>query len=597
MPAAPLSFRRKLLFGALLAGAGLIFLLASLELGLRLGGYGHSPHFARRETLPTGETVWRDNRWCTAPYFSPELVRRPVSFRLPAKKEPGTYRIFVLGSSAAMGDPEASFSFARVLEAQLRAAYPQQRFEVVNAAITAINSHVVRGIAADCARLEPDLFIVYEGNNEVIGPFGPAGVFAPFFQSTALLRTTAWMKTTRTGQLVSTAAARLWPPVAGPGGWRGMQMFLQQQLAADDPRLAVMRGHFAANLRAIAHSAADAGAATLLCTVLTNQRDFAPFASVHRAGLSAEDLARWQTEFAAAEAAARGGDRVAEERHYRAALAIDDRHAELVYRLGRLALAAGRADEARPLLARALDLDTLRFRTDSALNDTIRRLGTENLPGVRLVDVAQTVATRTAHGVPGDDLLYEHVHLTFRGAYEVAGELFAQVAAELARRGVTPTAAPLDYETAKVRLGFTTYEQAMIALELQSRFRAAPFSGQSDQAIRLRTWVRRSEQLTALLARPEARPALTQLYAEARAAAPDDWMLARNAGMMHLGQGEAAAALPLLQQARAWIGDDVDTLIALARTQEKLGEHTAATTIYAEARRLEPRHPALPPVR
>src|SRR6185295_14104094 len=103
----------------------------------------------RRATLPGGEKIWRENRWCTAPYFSEALVRRPQPVRLPEKKAPGAYRIFVLGSSAAMGDPEASFSISRLLEAMLHAAYPQQRFEVVNAAVTAINSHIVRGIAED----------------------------------------------------------------------------------------------------------------------------------------------------------------------------------------------------------------------------------------------------------------------------------------------------------------------------------------------------------------------------------------------------------------------------------------------------------------
>ena len=37
--------------------------------------------------------------------------------------------------------------------------------------MAAINSHVVLPIAKDAARYEPDLFVVYLGNNEVIGPF------------------------------------------------------------------------------------------------------------------------------------------------------------------------------------------------------------------------------------------------------------------------------------------------------------------------------------------------------------------------------------------------------------------------------------------
>ena len=160
MSAAPLSFPRKLGYAAILTVVTLALLLGVTEMLLRLAGFGYSSHLFRRVTLPGGEKIWRENRWCTAPYFSTELVRRPQPIRLPAKKAPGTYRIFVLGSSAAMGDPEPAFSLARMLEAMLRAAYPDRHFVVVNAAITAVNSHLVRGFAADCAALEPDLFCI-----------------------------------------------------------------------------------------------------------------------------------------------------------------------------------------------------------------------------------------------------------------------------------------------------------------------------------------------------------------------------------------------------------------------------------------------------
>ena len=98
---APLPLGRKLLYATLATGLALAFLLGGLELGLRLCGYGHSAHFARREKLADGTVVWRDNRDFTVPFFSEALARRPQSFRLAEKKAPGAIRIFVLGSSAA----------------------------------------------------------------------------------------------------------------------------------------------------------------------------------------------------------------------------------------------------------------------------------------------------------------------------------------------------------------------------------------------------------------------------------------------------------------------------------------------------------------
>ena len=63
------------------------------------------------------------------------------------------------------------------MEVLLRERYPGVNFEVVNVAITAINSHVIVPIARECARYQGDLWIIYMGNNEMIGPFGAATVF------------------------------------------------------------------------------------------------------------------------------------------------------------------------------------------------------------------------------------------------------------------------------------------------------------------------------------------------------------------------------------------------------------------------------------
>lgn len=50
--------------------------------------------------------------------------------------------MFVLGESAAEGDPDPAFSFARILQVMLRERYPGVRIEVINVAFTAFNSHV-----------------------------------------------------------------------------------------------------------------------------------------------------------------------------------------------------------------------------------------------------------------------------------------------------------------------------------------------------------------------------------------------------------------------------------------------------------------------
>ncbi len=588
-----LSLGKKILFASVLAVCACALLVGGTELVLRLSGYGHDTTFFRRETLPSSgaaaATIVRENRWVTAPYFSPELIRRPQAFRLAEKKPADTCRIFVLGSSAAMGDPEASFSLARMLEVMLRDAFPDKKFEVINAAITAVNSHVVREIAADCARLEPDFFIVYEGNNEVIGPYGPGTVFTPFLQSPTAIRLSIALRQTRTGQWLGSLARGTAPE--SQKEWGGMEMFLRNEITRQDPRLETTATHFRANLNAIVESARSAGAQTLLCTVLTNQRDFAPFLSKHRPDLSATDLARWEKAFTAGHAALLDQNLVAAERAYREALAIDDRHAELHFRLARLCIGSRRLIEAQRHFQLALDLDALRFRTDSRLNEIIRE--TADATSTSLVDLATTLAYESPGGILGDEFLYEHVHLNFQGTFRAAHEIFRQLCPRIPTHNPAAIRPTLTLADMRTRLGYTLHEQGLIAAELLNRFQKPPFTLQVDHARRVNEYKNKAGLIAERLQRPDTSAALAALYNEALRLSPGDWIIQRNFGMALLSQKNAADALMPLQAATAIIPDDPDTLFALTQAQAALGDAAAAKTSQSLLRELEPRYPGL----
>jgi tetratricopeptide (TPR) repeat protein len=248
------------------------------------------------------------------------------------------------------------------------------------------------------------------------------------------------------------------------------------------------------------------------------------------------------------------------------------------------------------LLQRALDLDTLRFRTDSTLNQVIRDTRFPGKPITECVDVAATLSTRSAHGITGDEFFYEHVHLNLRGTYEMALALWPRLAADLVRRKLAsaPGPEPLAYEEVSLRLGYTTHEQTMIALEMLNRFAKPPFTGQSDNAARLASWKRRADNGQALLARPDATDALREISRRALEFSPDDWQLARNTGAMLVSRHLPAEALPLLERAAAWIDDDVDTLVALGWAHHALGHTAEAESAFKKARTLEPNYPNLP---
>ena len=89
--------------------------LGAVEIGLRLCGYGYSTSLFKRMRIGQEEFLVENDKFALR-FFPPELARTPGPIRMKPSKPAGTYRIFILGESAAMGDPEPGFGAARYLE-------------------------------------------------------------------------------------------------------------------------------------------------------------------------------------------------------------------------------------------------------------------------------------------------------------------------------------------------------------------------------------------------------------------------------------------------------------------------------------------------
>ena len=358
-------------------------------------------------------------------FFPPAVARTPQPLSLAAAKPPDSIRIFVLGESAAMGDPEPAYGFARQLERLLTARDPSHKFEVVNTAMTAINSHVLREIARDCAPRQGDFWVIYAGNNEVVGPFGAGTVFGRPAPGLAVIRAGLLLKSTRLGQWLGS----LRPHSGGPQEWQGMEMFLRNQVRRDAPSLQIVQANFARNLAALTGLGRRSGATVLLATVPVNLQDSPPFASQHRPGLSAAQLDHWNQGFArgcTAQAAGRWADAVAA---YSQAGQLDVEFAELPFRRAVCELALGQTNPAAADFLLARDLDTLRFRADSRINQTIRQVAADQ--GALLIDAEQACARQSPGSIPGESLFYDHVHLNFTGNYLVAALFAAEISKQL----------------------------------------------------------------------------------------------------------------------------------------------------------------------
>jgi tetratricopeptide (TPR) repeat protein len=510
---------------------------AAVEIGLRLAGVGYPSGFFIR--VPGREAYTTNPRFGWR-FFPPELARTPLVALVPAAKAPDAYRIVVIGESAAMGVPEPAFGFARVLEAMLADAFPARRFEVVNTAMTAVNSHVLVEIARDAARLQPDLFIVYAGHNEVVGPFGPATVFGRPAPALPLVRARVLLSRTRTGQALAGALGRRARP-AFPE-WRGMEMLTSQRLAEGEPRLEAVYTGYRRNLAAIVERGLAAGARVVVAAPASNLADHPPFASAHRPDLPAGDRARWERLRADGERALAAGRALGAIEAFEAALAIDDRFAELHFRLGQAWLRAGDRGKAYRHFARARDLDLLRFRADSRIEAIAREVAERFAPrGVRFLDSARALAVDAPGGA---ETFWEHVHLTFEGNYRLAAALFGLVAPLVPRAGRAPDEVlprePLSREACASRLGLTDWDRYRMAAGMLEMMRRPPFTGQTGHEARIEALRRRVLDLAA-----RARATIDEaerVRRAALAARPDDLFLRAGLAMLLRERGALAEA-------------------------------------------------------
>jgi lysophospholipase L1-like esterase len=495
-----------------------LVVLGLLEAMLRLMHFGLPTRFLI-SVQAQGQPHWVNNPFFGYRFFSPELARNPSPIAVERDKPANVLRIAVLGESAAQGDPMLDFGMPRLLEKILGEAADENRVEVINAAMTAINSHVIVEIARDLERIRPDVVIVYMGNNEVIGPYGPGTIFSGGTLSLTSLRVR--LTRLRLAQLL-----RVRPP-RSPQKWAGLDMFAQLHVPEQDPRLETMYRAYQRNLESIVATCRGYGARVLLSTVAVNLSDCPPFGSAPPEEPTASAL--------------------------------------VAYSKAQAERAAGNPQSARELFGRARDMDTQRFRADSRHNQIIRSVAQST--GTELVDAAAAFDSLNQDG----NLFLDHVHFTFEGTWQLA-RLFAA-----AVRHVDEVVEP-DLEACRHLTFFSPYAERQQASIMRRRRQHPPFSNQEgnpEQVARLLEIETRCAAQIASTPLSEFQKQFVQL----QAAAPRDWFLAFQWGGILCAHGKWATATPILLGALQLVPMHFEARVAPAMAACRIGEIELAARI------------------
>ncbi len=576
-------------FFRLLAGIALpLLLLAILEISLRLGGYGYPTGFFKPMRID-GQDCLVENDSFGFRFFPPAIARTPASIRLPVQKPLGTCRIFIFGESAALGDPEPAFGAGRYLEMLLRERYPQAKFEVVNVAMTAINSHAIWPIAQDCASRDGDLWIIYLGNNEMVGPFGAATVFGAQAPPWPLVRFNLALQQLRLGQLLADLGQKLHAKKSGATPWSGMNMFTGNTVAPDDSRREVVDRNFQKNLHDIISTGLKSGAHVLLSTVAVNLQDCSPFASTLSPHLATGDSNRVVQLLNEGNTLARNGNDAEAVTRYEQAASLHPQSADLEFHWGRSLLALNEPAAARPHFQNAVDFDALPFRADSHINGLITDAAAEFAgPRLSFVDASSALENKSSNSIPGLDNFYEHVHLNFDGNYRLALAWANQIAPALPANFATRSADNwASQETCEQNLGLTTWDRYNVLKEVSRRLQQPPLSRQFNHTDQLQLLSAQMDQLHDHMTAYAVAPA-RDIYRRALEKSPDDYYILENFANFLGDQGDYAGASEQWQKVRRLMPQDHAAYYELGRLAGLQGKFDEAKSLLNQALAIHP---------
>jgi len=590
-PAAlPLTPRRKWLFRLFALVIVPLVLLGGVEVVLRLAGYGYATGFFKKIRVG-GKDYLVNNENFGLRFFPPQLARWPDAFAFPATKPPAAVRIFIFGESAAMGDPQPAYGASRYLEVLLRQRFPAKKFEVINLGITAIDSHVILPIARACARQEGDFWIVYMGNNEMVGPYGAATVFGAQALPRSLVRFNLVMQETRLGQLLLSGLRKLGGKPKDTS-WGGMEMFLENRIAPDDPRKDMVYRNFEANLRDIVGAGVNSGAKVILNTVSVNLKDCPPFASMTNSNLPSADGQRFEQIFAAAKSLQSLSNFPAAAGLFAEATRLEPQFAEAHFRLAQceLQLTNGAAPEQFQI---ACDTDALPFRADTRINNAIRRVAQQCASDqLVLCDAEQAVAQASPARIAGDETFYEHVHFNFDGNYRL-GKIWAeQVGLLLSAAGSPPaTTNWASQEACDRALGLSIWNRQFVLQSVIRRFGSPPLSTQFNNAGRLQKVRSEELNLRQLEAQPGAAQRVREEFAAALERAPADGQLYEGLANFLEAIKDPQGAITAYRQLIELVPDDFYACLQLGRLLGEQGKPEQGEPFLERAAHLRPSEP------
>lgn len=371
-----------------------ILFLVVLETGLRLFNYGTDLSIWVKAT--EGKLMLNPN--VARRYFS-TIKSLPSSIEdiFDAEKQTNSFRVFVLGESSAAGYPYMPLgSFSRYIRKRLELSYPKNKIEVINISLTAVNSYTVKDFMPEVLNQKPDLILIYTGHNEYYGALG-VGSLESFGNSRSIINFYLELNKFKTVQLLKDIILWLTNIFTNEqpksSGTLMSRMAKQQSIIFNSDDYKAGLEQFKGNMQDVIEMAKEANIPIVLGTLTSNLKDQKPFISINNSSYPT---------------------------------AID------VFEEANTNYGSGNYKSADSLFRLAKDLDALRFRAPSEINQIIEKFGVDYSITVAEIDSAFNASSE--HNIVGDNLMTDHLHPTLQG-YQLMGKIFYEM---MARKNYLP---------------------------------------------------------------------------------------------------------------------------------------------------------------
>lgn len=390
-PAAPMSKSRQRVFSIIAVGLPIVFLVI-LELLLRLSGYGDNFSLFVNHPEKDYENYYVLNQDIGKKYFNKMEYSAPAKDMFLKKKPDDVFRIFAMGSSSVAGFPyDNNLMFPRILSERLRDAYPDKKIEIVNTAITAINSFTLADFMPQILEQKPDAIIFYAGHNEFYGAFG-VGSNEALFHSPVMIRMHLALLDYKVYQLTVNTVGKIVGIFTSGNAANETHGTLMKRMVKDADITFGSKTYkegiqnYEQNLNAILTMAKKQNVPVYISDLVSNLRDLKPFKSIASNGLKG---------------------------------------AESYYDAARKLEAQGDFRKAKENYIMARDYDCIRFRASSEINSIIQKLADKYQ--AHFVPTVDLFAKNSPNGIVGNNLLTEHLHPNIPGQFLLAESFYKEI--------------------------------------------------------------------------------------------------------------------------------------------------------------------------